>query len=156
MSTPILMLFVGFVAFSQVACSGGGKEKEIKAAVNACMYDPTGQCQQRAKMMMENPNAVAQMEAAKAQGGTGVIAKSPTTGQYVPVLPQSVLEKQALKIQAALKEDANNPRSLHYDPAQATRAPASETVASAPAMAPASTGEVTSPGGGGGDGQIAR
>lgn len=156
MNTPILMLLVGFVAFSQIGCGGsGGKEKEIKAAVNACMYDPTGQCQQRAKMMMENPNAAAQMEAAKANGGTGVIAKSPVTGEYLPVLPQSVLQQQALKVQAALKQDSNNPRSLHYDPAQAARTPASETVASAPAMAPASAEGPTSPGGGG-DGQIAR
>lgn len=146
MSTPVLMALVTAVMFFQIGC--GGKKKsnqEVKAMVNACMFDPSGQCQKRAKMALENPQLAAQIpaaqEAARANGGTGVVQV--TTGadgqkKLTPVLPQS-LQAQALKIQAALEADANNPRSLHYDPPQGSRVVADRTPASLPPQAASST-----------------
>ena len=136
------MALVTAVMFLQIGC--GGKKKsnqEVNAMVNACMFDPSGQCQKRAKMALENPQLAAQIPAAQAtaqaNGGTGVVQV--TTGadgqkKLTPVLPQS-LQAQALRIQAALEADSNNPRSLHYDPPQGSQVVADRTPSSVPPQA---------------------
>jgi hypothetical protein len=147
MSAPILMALVTAVMFLQIGCGKKNKSKqEVKAMVNACMFDPSGQCQRRAKMALENPQLAAQIPAAQASsqanGGTGVVQV--TTGpdgqkKLTPVLPQS-LQAQALKIQAALEEDSKNPRSMHYDPPQGSQVIADRTPASVPPQASTGSG----------------
>jgi len=160
MSTPIMMAFVLSVMFFQIGCGDKKDNKKVQAMVNACMFDPSGQCQQRAKAILENPRGQAQLAGLGIGTSNGTQLRKLADGKVAPVLPASI-QAQAMKVQAALAADSNNPRSLHYDPAQpsqvvADRTPAStadQVIASGTggAIAPASA----APAGGGG-GEIVR
>jgi hypothetical protein len=164
MSTQILAVLVVFVAFSQIGCSDDKPKipMSVQAAVHACQWDSTGECQKRAKMYAEHPELIPQINATQANalknGGTGTVqvVNGPDGKPTVaPVLPQSIQEK-AKQVQAAIEADNNNPRSLHYDPPQPSqvvdRTPSSVASTggnSSPAIAPASVS-------GGGGGEVVR
>ncbi len=133
MATKLLSLIVVISAMSTVACSKSKERRnlQIQTAMNQCMYDPTGACQQRAKTIMENPQLAGEITRVGqiAIGNSGTGAVQVRNGVVQPILPASI-QQQALKVQAALAADSNNPRSLYYDPPQAARQPASATSAS--------------------------
>jgi hypothetical protein len=129
MSTQILAVLVVFVAFAQIGCSDDKPKipMSVQAAVHACQWDSTGECQKRAKMYAEHPELIPQINATQANalknGGTGtvqVVTGPDGKPTVAPVLPQSIQEK-AKQVQAAIEADNNNPRSLHYDPPQPSR-----------------------------------
>jgi hypothetical protein len=64
----ILLSLVVFGALAQIGCSGN--KKDAQAQANACMFDPTGKCQQAAKAYAEVPgNQAGLQKAVTAQGG---------------------------------------------------------------------------------------
>ncbi len=142
-------LMVGLLVIAMLPMVGCSKKKKNKisqqAAINACLWDPTGNC----------PRQAAALAAANAP------AVLPYLGQYnnlaqpqppaaIPPTPavvttQSIeqqIRQQAAMVQQKIKEDSLNPNSIHYDPPQPiTRASASVSApppvartASAPTM----------------------
>jgi len=151
MNSKLLTFLVIFVASLQIGCGKDKPTKQQKAMINACMYDPSGQCQQRAKSILEGRGIQEQLAgqpvtpppATTPPGTTPPATPPPVAGKpdsnLPPVILPATLKAQALKVQAQLEADSRNPRSLYYDPPAGSsvvdRTPAAEQNAPAQASA---------------------
>lgn len=137
-----------------VACKNKKKEATLQEKVHACMWDATGQCQRAAAAYASSPAVLPIANQVLAQnpgllngvGATTPVVQPPPlanvgtgTGIATASADDAAIKAMAAKVTAAIEADSNNPNSIHYDPPQAPRAPASvgQTAQIQPASAPA-------------------
>lgn len=145
--TAVMILAASF----NVACDKKKKEASLQEKVHACMWDATGQCQRAAAAYASSPAVLPIANQVLAQnpgllngvGGTTPVVQPPPvanvgtgTGIATASVDDAAIKAMAAKVNAAIEADSNNPNSIHYDPPQAPRAPAS--VASSALIQPAS------------------
>lgn len=110
------LVFLFLIASTLVACDKDEPTK--KEMVNACLFDPTGNCQkQAAAMAQKNAPAILPYINAGAGNQGGLANASAGQVKLFSVNDQALRDK-AMKVQAAIEADNQNPNSLHYDPPQ--------------------------------------
>ncbi len=130
-------------AMFNVACNNKKKEASLQEKIHACMWDSSGQCQRAAAAYASSPAVLPIANQVLAQnpgilngvGGTTPVVLPPGTGQGTNVgtgtairtasADDAAIRAMAAKVNAAIEADRNNPNSIHYDPPQTQRAPAS-------------------------------
>ncbi len=121
----ILIVLMVTASLTSIGC-GKKKKPSQQAMINACLFDPTGNCPRQAAAMAQ-AGAPGQLPLIQAIGqnpnlltgggvstgaGVRVASATPTTS--------ADLARQRIKVQSALAADAANPRSMHYDPPQSS------------------------------------
>lgn len=147
MNTSLLAAVLTLIAVTQIGCSNEKKTpKQVQAAVTACMFDPTGACQQNAKTIAENPlmarKILAGSKTALANGGGGAVQviQDPTTGTktVIPIVGASVtnsdLQAKSMSIQSSIAAIEANPNSSYYNPEQPSQVVADRTPSSVSAQ----------------------
>ncbi len=132
-------------ALLNVACDDKKKEATMQEKIHACMWDSSGNCQRAAAAYAAAPGVLPIANQVLAQnpgllnggGGTTPVVLPPGTGTNVGTgtairtasADDAAIRAMAAKVNAAIKADSNNPNSIHYDPPQQVRAPASVSAA---------------------------
>lgn len=161
-----LTLIVAFSALNNVACTKK-KSASQQEMIHACLWDQSGNCQRQVAAYAQSPAIlpIANQYLAQNPGllaGTGtsmpvVLPPGGAVGVKTASVSDAALKAQSAKVAAAIQADSMNPSSLHYDPPQASRSPASiapSSASSAAAAVPSSTENTawTLPSGYGGSG----
>lgn len=160
-------LLITLLVLGSVFSVGCGKKKPTQQQmVNACLFDPTGNCPRQAAAM-----ATAMGGGAMSYNvGSGLGASYPVlaagtnpglirafstnaSGGTIKVASANDVKTQAMKVQSALAADANNPKSMYYDApnsvpqrdagavAALQALPTQNQQVGLPARSPASTGD---------------
>ncbi len=98
-----------------IACD---KDKPTqKEMVNACLFDPTGNCQRQAAAYAQGhaPAVLPYINAGQANQG-GAVGNVPTVAVFS--VNEAQIKAKAQSVQSAIEADNRNPSSLHFDPPQ--------------------------------------
>lgn len=115
-------LLIALLVVASAASMGCSKKKKPsqQAMINACLFDPTGNCPRQAAALAMAGGAGMPPGLAINQGGNNPFILPPTTGGGAVRVASHVSDKdvraQAFKVQSAIKADSLNPNSIHYDP----------------------------------------
>lgn len=145
MKRVLLMALAVTASLSTVAC--GKKKASQQEMIRACMWDPSGQCQRQAAAYAAAPGVLPiaaqlgqnpQLLNGVVNGTVPVVLPPGTPVAGAPAVPgtgggvgiktastDAAIRAQQQKVAAAIKADSLNPNSIHYDPPQADRGPAS-------------------------------
>lgn len=113
---------------SLIACDK--KKPTTQQSINACLYDPSGNCQRQVAMAMQSqqmqpvilpiaPN-VNNVMAQNPQLLTGVPGQPPGVIR-VSSVDEAAIRQQYLKVQSQIAKDESDPRSLNYNPERQVR-----------------------------------
>lgn len=109
------LLLIFSLIIPLIACD---KDKPTqKEMVNACLFDPTGNCQRQAAAYAQGhaPAVLPYINAGQANQG-GAVGNVPTVAVFST--NEAQIKAKALSVQSAINADSRNPASLHYDPPQ--------------------------------------
>ena len=120
----IILLVIGSI--STIGC-GKKKKPSQQAMINACLFDPTGNCaRQAAAMAQAGAPAVLPYIQQVGQNSNGPLVAGvlpptqggarPGAGIKVSAVSNADLASHRARVRSALDADSADPRSLHFDP----------------------------------------